>query len=684
MGLFEHFPYTNFHELNLTWFLDTFRELLTEWEEQKQEFADLKEAWEAMRTWITEYFDNLDVQEEINNKLDEMARSGALSILLEPYIPSLVTDWLNANIEPTSPPVDKTFTIEGAAADSEAVGFLQDILVRNTIGGYGLFDCNARHTGYILKLTGRSTPSDNWYYSDFLKADMDSIVFTCPTSDDNVVLSAVCAVAFYTSTDPDTYISAATVSVISGSAGGYRWFSANVPANAEYFRVSVFRSAAADYKFIKINRNGSIPWLIEQNGYYSDSVEFTSADTLYVSDIDVYAGNTYRIYPVTLPDPGEVINIFSNGSGGSAKFARITSNSKYVDLNVEVDGKLCVFNITSGGNAFTGTFSYKVLSGAALAYDCTPKVYYVGKSNRITDSFQEKVRDSASFTALLLKLKDDFREKIIYVEEGEYDIFSEYADLRSAGLLDPVPTSSSFDPSSSFEPYNVYIPYNTHIIGMGHVKLNYLPAAADTYENESKAISPINVAGSMTLENVEIYAKNCRYAIHDDPLQNGMYSGAIKKYLNVKAVKYANDDPDLGYRHCFGCGVPKAETYVFENCYFENQNSSGGSRNVYFHDRKTVDGSNMIPIMSSRIIMKNVISVAASTLAFFFGNIGAAMDIEVDMNECWTEGVIVSGDEGNWMTGNNTNSFRFRLLKSVYDRLVIRDTNNTLTPEIYD
>ena len=59
MGLFEHFPYTNFHELNLTWFLDTFRELLTEWEEQKVEFQNLKDAWEAMRQWITDYFDNL-------------------------------------------------------------------------------------------------------------------------------------------------------------------------------------------------------------------------------------------------------------------------------------------------------------------------------------------------------------------------------------------------------------------------------------------------------------------------------------------------------------------------------------------------------------------------------------------------------------------------------------------------
>lgn len=82
MGLFEQFPYTNIHELNLDWFLKTFKDLLTEWEEQKVEFKDLKDAWEAMRVWITNYFDNLDVQVEINNKLDQMYRDGTLQIAL--------------------------------------------------------------------------------------------------------------------------------------------------------------------------------------------------------------------------------------------------------------------------------------------------------------------------------------------------------------------------------------------------------------------------------------------------------------------------------------------------------------------------------------------------------------------------------------------------------------------------
>lgn len=86
MGLFEQFPYTNFHELNLDWFVKTFKELLRQWDEQQQEFSDLKDAWEALHDYVENYFDNLDVQNEINAKLDEMKNSGELAQILAPLL----------------------------------------------------------------------------------------------------------------------------------------------------------------------------------------------------------------------------------------------------------------------------------------------------------------------------------------------------------------------------------------------------------------------------------------------------------------------------------------------------------------------------------------------------------------------------------------------------------------------
>ena len=127
---------------------------------------DLTATWLETKEYIDNYFDNLDVQQEINNKLDVMAESGALSTLLAPIVgtqiggvvadqigntvanqiggtvanqiddvvasqiseptATAVTAWLNANVDPVGSAVvvDETLSISGAAADAKIVGDL--------------------------------------------------------------------------------------------------------------------------------------------------------------------------------------------------------------------------------------------------------------------------------------------------------------------------------------------------------------------------------------------------------------------------------------------------------------------------------------------------------------------------------------------------------------------------------
>lgn len=47
---------------------------------------ELQTAFTTLETFINEYFDNLDVQEEINKKLDEMAEDGSLTNLIKAYV----------------------------------------------------------------------------------------------------------------------------------------------------------------------------------------------------------------------------------------------------------------------------------------------------------------------------------------------------------------------------------------------------------------------------------------------------------------------------------------------------------------------------------------------------------------------------------------------------------------------
>lgn len=89
MDFFDWYPRTDFHELNLDWFLRTFKKLLIEWSQMKISFNNLEEAFKLLKEYVENYFDNLDVQEEINNKLDEMYESGELESLFDEYINKL-------------------------------------------------------------------------------------------------------------------------------------------------------------------------------------------------------------------------------------------------------------------------------------------------------------------------------------------------------------------------------------------------------------------------------------------------------------------------------------------------------------------------------------------------------------------------------------------------------------------
>ena len=114
----------------------------------------LRDTYEELQDYVNNYFANVDVQQEINRKLDVMVRNGTFTRLLEPFVtPDLVAGavseqidnvvadqiddavatpaaeaagaWLDAHVTPLGEGavvIDDTLTISGAAADSKVVG----------------------------------------------------------------------------------------------------------------------------------------------------------------------------------------------------------------------------------------------------------------------------------------------------------------------------------------------------------------------------------------------------------------------------------------------------------------------------------------------------------------------------------------------------------------------------------
>lgn len=78
-------PYSNFHELNQDWFLNEFNKVIAQWKAMQKNFDNLQDAFNDLKSYVQNYFKNLDVQEEINNKLDDLVNSGKFDTILDNY-----------------------------------------------------------------------------------------------------------------------------------------------------------------------------------------------------------------------------------------------------------------------------------------------------------------------------------------------------------------------------------------------------------------------------------------------------------------------------------------------------------------------------------------------------------------------------------------------------------------------
>ena len=118
---FNNFPYTNFQDLNLGWIMNNVKIAVSN-------SVEAVSAAEELKQFVNTYFNNLDVQEEINNKIDSLVASGQIEDMVGAVAPAIITAWMNANITPTTPVVDKTLSIDGAAADALKTGNIKSDL----------------------------------------------------------------------------------------------------------------------------------------------------------------------------------------------------------------------------------------------------------------------------------------------------------------------------------------------------------------------------------------------------------------------------------------------------------------------------------------------------------------------------------------------------------------------------
>lgn len=84
---------------------------------------ELVKSYKALYDFVNDYFTDLNVQDEINKKIQSMVEDGSLVTLIAPTVANATGEWLLTNItNPSNPPIDKSLTVENAAADAKITG----------------------------------------------------------------------------------------------------------------------------------------------------------------------------------------------------------------------------------------------------------------------------------------------------------------------------------------------------------------------------------------------------------------------------------------------------------------------------------------------------------------------------------------------------------------------------------
>ena len=132
---------------------------------------ELVKSYKALHDFINQYFSNLDLQNEVNKKIEEMKKSGELLNLMKPTVSNEVAAWLTAHItNPSNPPIDKSLTVENAAADAKTTGDKINSLNENLVGLKNVNNiADYRKIDNVSILTTGDIESvDNWYTTDYI------------------------------------------------------------------------------------------------------------------------------------------------------------------------------------------------------------------------------------------------------------------------------------------------------------------------------------------------------------------------------------------------------------------------------------------------------------------------------------------------------------------------------------
>lgn len=590
--------------------------------------ATLVEVYGELEQYVNNYFNNLNVQAEINSKLDSMAEDGSLSDIISPFIPSIVTDWLSENITPTSPAIDASLSVSGAGADAKVTGDrfseLNDRLVP-LAGNSGLYlntiklpaeneifsyDVNIKEGTIPRKLYIKNNSSGAYYAYGLYNGNTLVWGLGVEGSDDNILVYV--GANSQKEFDIPLNINANTFKIRNRNSNTDTnvTIQSDIVINNEYvakLASSIISNIAKAYDGTTLYKVGDV---VEHDGKIyictigsdAPSERFQSTAFKETTIDELYKILKSLLFTSKTPWEQGSINYYNGELSASTSRTRTVelSNIATVQSEYQSFGVLGYYNGTYVGmyDNTTGEFvmptesailtKYADLSKFGFGYKFRLLNYTTGDasaSSRIIEILEQRYISIANEELLKSIANTIPNETIIEVGAGKT-----YTSLRTA--LEYAATIASKNNIVTVQFYGNGVTYNvmnditsadlattstwvglsvpayTKLVGMGSREQNIISLELPSGTDPSTIfrISAINLYENAELENLWVIGKNCRYACHDDM----MGYNPDWKLKTVKNCRFTSNHTDQ--HRAYGAGYRSGVNWRFENCIFENIN----------------------------------------------------------------------------------------------------------------
>lgn len=491
--------------------------------------TDTITACKQLQDWINSWFDNLDVQEELNKKIDSMVADGSFGRLLHQTFDAqinqqttnAVTAWLVANVTPVGSAVvvDKSLSIEGAAADAKATG---DTFKKCHI----VYDNLVTSTEQI---------------SDF----------------NNIKENAFYSLSILPTNPPK-----------------------NIPEDYPLTGTTAFLTVTKTNSDLGVFIQQKITFITQNYIYYREYVTNIGTWTEWTKNLNsVSVGNTLIISAANIDD-------FNSITSNSVYVLAITDSNppKNIPEDYPLTGTTAYLETYKVGYTNTYTVQQKITFITQNYYyyrECvgdTTKWSTWEKYYTKDDSSSEQIKIYIGTKRKYKTLREGLLEATrhngceVYVDAETFDVIQEYGN----------DFFENFSTSTSEYGLPLGNGIKVHFASGSKVICNYT-GSNHTVNQEFSVFHVFRSSEGFLLDNVTIEASNVRYCVHDEhfddptPYKN-TFENCSMYINNTNNPVFGPDTP------CIGGGLGKHGEVIVDSCVFEATSSTQRTGVVSYHN----------------------------------------------------------------------------------------------------